>query len=106
MGIIFNTARILFSMEHQLVKSAIKHHNSIQLDYYAGQVKKTMLPVDSHYVNRHIGEFLQFSQIKPGENILEVGCGMGKFTIPLLKKRISNYWIGPFTIFIAKAFRI
>ena len=73
-------------MEHQLVKSAIKHHNSIQLDYYAGQVKKTMLPVDSHYVNRHIEEFIQYSGVNKSDNILEVGCGMGKFTLPLIKR--------------------
>lgn len=73
-------------MSSQIVKSSIKHHNSVQLDYYAGKVKKTMLPVDSYYVNRHIERFVQHSGIEQKDKILEVGCGMGKFTLPLLKK--------------------
>jgi len=73
-------------MKTQLVKSVIKNHNSIQLDYFAETRKKTMLPVDSYYVNRHINQFIEYSGISKDENILEVGCGMGKFTIPLLNR--------------------
>lgn len=73
-------------MPNQLVKSGIHHHNSVQLDYYAGKVKKTMIPVDSYYVNNHINNFIKYSGITRNDNILEVGCGMGKFTFPLLKK--------------------
>ena len=83
-----------------LVRSSIQYHNNVQLGYYVDRLKKTMMPVDSYYVNRHIMEFLQFSQIKPGENILEVGCGMGKFTIPLLKKgfQITGLDLSPFLL--------
>ncbi|GAA3522570.1 hypothetical protein GCM10022393_41450 [Aquimarina addita] len=73
-------------MANQLVKSGIHHHNSIQLDYYAGKVKKTMLPVDSYYVNNHIRQFIKHSGITREDDILEVGCGMGKFTFPLLQR--------------------
>lgn len=73
-------------MANQLVKSGIHHHNSIQLDYYAGKVKKTMIPVDSYYVNNHINQFIKYSGITRDDDILEVGCGMGKFTFPLLKR--------------------
>ena len=73
-------------MSGEIVKSSIKSHNSIQLDYYAGKVKGTMLPVDSYYVNRHVATFIKHSGITREDDILEVGCGMGKFTLPLLKK--------------------
>lgn len=73
-------------MAHQLVKSRIHHHNSIQLDYYAGKVKKTMQPVNSYYVNNHINKFITSSGITRNDTILEVGCGMGKFTFPLLER--------------------
>lgn len=73
-------------MKNQLVKSAINYHNTIQLDYFAEKVKKTMLPVDSYYVNRHVNKFIDYSGISRDDNLLEVGCGMGKFTIPLLNR--------------------
>jgi ubiquinone/menaquinone biosynthesis C-methylase UbiE len=44
-----------------------------------------MVPVDSAYVNRHIKEFLNIANPTRSEKILEVGCGMGKFTFPLLR---------------------
>lgn len=73
-------------MTNELVKSKFQHHNSIQLDYYSGKMKRTMLPVNSYYVNRHIEEFIKYSGISKNDIILEVGCGMGKFTFPMLKR--------------------
>ncbi len=63
-----------------------KDHNATQLAYYAGAPKKTMTPVDTHYVRRHLDEFIQHAGISRDDKILEVGCGMGKFTLPLLKR--------------------
>ena len=61
-------------------------HNSSQLAYYAGPPKKTMTPADTPYVRRHLSEFLEQSGISKSDKVLEVGCGMGKFTLPLLKQ--------------------
>ncbi len=66
--------------------SIIEEHNSRQLSYYAGAPKKTMTPVNTHYVRRHLDEFIHKSGICKDDKILEVGCGMGKFTLPLLSK--------------------
>lgn len=87
-------------MKNQLVKSAIRHHNSVQLDYFAEKIKKTMLPIDSYYVNRHIEEFIQCTGITQNDKILEVGCGMGKFTFPLLKRgyKITGLDLSPFLL--------
>lgn len=73
-------------MSTQVVRSAIQHHNQQQLEYFADKVKKTMIPVESNYVLRHVEEMIGYGQLKRDEHILEVGCGMGKFTLPLLKK--------------------
>ncbi len=69
-----------------LAKSTIEAHNSEQLEYYAGSPKKTMMPGDTPYIRRHWTEFLQQAGINKSDKILEVGCGMGKFTLPMIKK--------------------
>ncbi len=76
-------------MGNQLVKSAIKKHNTVQLDYFAENIKPTMVPVDSHYVNRHVEEMIKSAGISKDDKVLEVGCGMGKFTLPMLKKGLN-----------------
>lgn len=73
-------------MGNIVVKSPIRHHNQVQLDYFAGEDKATMVPVNSYYVRRHIERFLEHSGLSRDEKILEVGCGMGKFTFPLLER--------------------
>lgn len=76
-------------MPNQVVKSAIAHHNNIQLNYYDGAEKQTMKPSMSPYVLRHIEEFLRYSNFTSNDELLEVGCGMGKFTFPLLKRGLK-----------------
>ncbi|MBT8253337.1 MAG: class I SAM-dependent methyltransferase [Flavobacteriaceae bacterium] len=87
-------------MSKQIVKSKIHYHNQLQLDYFAGDDKKTMVPVDSYYVNRHINSFIELSGIKRDQKLLEVGCGMGKFTFPLLKKgfNITGLDLSPYLL--------
>ena len=73
-------------MTVELTKSSISYHNKTQLEYFGGKIKKTMIPVDSYYVINHINRMINHSEIKRGDHILEVGCGMGKFTFPLLER--------------------
>ncbi len=84
----------------QVVKSAINYHNQKQLDYFGEKVKGTMIPVESPYVLKHVREFIRFGAIDHRENILEVGCGMGKFTFPLLKSgfKITGLDLSPFLL--------
>lgn len=77
---------LIHEMSNQVVKSAIKIHNNIQVDYFAEKIKPTMVPVNSHYVNRHVDEMIEYSGISKDDKVLEVGCGMGKFTLPMLKR--------------------
>ncbi|WP_421985465.1 class I SAM-dependent methyltransferase [Roseivirga sp.] len=84
----------------EIVRSAISFHNQEQLEYFGKKVKKTMIPVESPYVMNHIRHFLQFTDILVGQDILEVGCGMGKFTFPLLKAgcKITGLDISPYLL--------
>lgn len=87
-------------MSNQIVESKIHYHNQHQLDYFAGEDKKTMVPVDSYYVNRHVDQFISYSGISREQDILEVGCGMGKFTFPLLKRgfNITGLDLSPYLL--------
>ncbi|GAB5527906.1 MAG: hypothetical protein Roseis2KO_57780 [Roseivirga sp.] len=87
-------------MGGQLVKSAISYHNRQQLEYFDEKIKKTMVPVDSTYVNKHINRFLSFADLSREHSILEVGCGMGKFTLPLAKMgfKIAGLDLSPFLL--------
>lgn len=84
----------------QVVKSSIQYHNQQQLEYFGQKVKNTMIPVKSNYVMKHIDRFLQFSNLDRSHNILEVGCGMGKFTFPLIEKgyQITGLDLSPFLL--------
>ena len=87
-------------MSSQIIKSSIKNHNQTQLNYFGQKIKKTMVPVDSYYVNRHADKMIELSGIKQTDKILEVGCGMGKFTFPLLKRgfKITGLDLSPFLL--------
>ncbi len=87
-------------MQPDLIKTDINDHNEMQRTYYGTKIKKTMTPVDSYYVNRHVDKLITASGIEPAHQILEVGCGMGKFTLPLLDKgfQITGVDLSPFLL--------
>lgn len=58
-------------------------HNVEQRTYFETSLKKTMVPADSPYLRRHVDELLRFGGLSAGDRILEVGCGMGRYTILL-----------------------
>jgi len=87
-------------MSSNIVSSPIQYHNQKQLDYFGHEIKKTMIPVDSYYVNNHVEKLLEVADFSGKDNILEVGCGMGKFTFPLLKRgyKITGMDLSPFLL--------
>lgn len=93
--------------------TVIKEHNLRQRSYFERSVKRNMIPTDSPYLRRHVEELLRFGGISPGERALEVGCGMGRYTLllaqwgvqvegpdlsPVLLERLRAYNAGRFDI--------
>jgi 2-polyprenyl-3-methyl-5-hydroxy-6-metoxy-1,4-benzoquinol methylase len=70
-------------------RSGFTRHNQEVIDYYDGRIKKTMTPRESNYLDHHVNRFLEFTGIKQGLRVLEVGCGMGRYTLPLAARGIS-----------------
>lgn len=69
--------------------SFTQQHNQQQRDYFEATVKKTMLPVDSPYIRRQVEEMLKFGDIGLQAKVLEVGCGMGRYTLDLARRGIQ-----------------
>lgn len=62
-----------------------ERHNQCQRLYFERSIKHTMVPSDSPYLRRHVAELLRFGHLSPGERVLEVGCGMGRYTFLLAR---------------------
>lgn len=61
-------------------------HNRAQRDYFEARVKRTMVPRPSRYLARHVDELVRHAALAPPQRLLEVGCGMGRYTM-LLSER-------------------
>lgn len=72
-------------------------HNLKQMNYFEANTKKTMIPKDTPYLRRHISEILRFIRYIEGERVLEIGCGMGRYTIILAKQgvRVTGVDLSP-----------
>ncbi len=68
--------------------------NDDQISYYEKQ-HSYMDAVDSNYVNLLVNHIIEHCQLKKSDRILEIGCGSGRFSIPLLKKGFSLTCIDP-----------
>jgi 2-polyprenyl-3-methyl-5-hydroxy-6-metoxy-1,4-benzoquinol methylase len=64
-------------------------HNEAQVRYFERAGKEAMKPVDSQYVRRQVDELVRFSGLVAGAHVLEVGCGMGRYTLPLARRGFS-----------------
>ena len=62
-------------------------HNEYQIDYFEQNYKKTMQPaVGTPYSNRQVDELVQYANLQKDELILDVGCGIGRYTLPLAER--------------------
>lgn len=83
-----------------VVLSNIRFHNNQQLDYFGQKIKKTMIPVASPYVLRHIREVIDFAGIKRSDKIIDIACGMGKYTLNFLAQgfQVEGLDLSPFLL--------
>ena len=66
--------------------SKAEQHNALQREYYETRTEQQnwrMLPGTTPYIANHVERFIEFARLESDDEILDVGCGMGKFTIPL-----------------------
>lgn len=68
-------------------KAYLEQHNQQQIDYFANNYKQTMQPAEgTYYTNRQVDELLSFANIGKDELILDVGCGIGRYTLPIARR--------------------
>lgn len=78
-------------------RDTLAAHNARQRRYYQQALKPHMQPADSPYLRRHVDQLLQFGGITPQDRLLEVGCGMGRYTLVLAERgfRIEGLDLSP-----------
>jgi SAM-dependent methyltransferase len=67
----------------------VEEHNRAQIEYFERAGKRAMRPTASPYVERQVDELVRFAGLTDGERVLDVGCGMGRYTIPLAERGLS-----------------
>lgn len=68
----------------------IHEHNLFQKLYYESALDKPAMQVrDSPYVLNHVERMIQHGNLNLNQTILEVGAGLGKFSIPMLQRGLN-----------------
>jgi SAM-dependent methyltransferase len=65
------------------IPAGYARHNEYQREYFEARSKPTMRPRDTPYVHRQTEELTAFAGIATTDRIVDVGCGEGRYTIPL-----------------------
>lgn len=71
-----------------------------QRDYYATHVRVGMAPQETPYTLRHLNEVLTEGGFRPGARLLDVGCGMGRFSFLMAARgfEVESLDVAPFMI--------
>lgn len=74
-------------------------HNAEQRAHFAVAAADNprMRPADTPYVQRHVDRMLAWADLSRKDHVLDIGCGMGKFTIPMLRRgyRVDGLDLSP-----------
>jgi SAM-dependent methyltransferase len=72
-----------------LTNEDLELHNRSQVEYFERAGKRAMQPSATPYVQRQVDHLVSFAGLSPGERVLDVGCGMGRYTFPLADRGIE-----------------
>lgn len=64
-------------------------HNSEQRKYFEGSEQRTLKPTGSLYLRRHTDVMCDFAHIERGNRVLELGCGLGRYTMLLAEAGVA-----------------
>jgi len=64
-------------------------HNEGQRRYFEERPLPRMVPARSRYLLRQAEELVLFARLAPGDRVLEIGAGMGRYTLLLVDKGLS-----------------
>jgi SAM-dependent methyltransferase len=64
----------------------IVEHNRLQIEYFEHAGKEAMRPTSTPYVERQVDALIRFAGLAEGDHVLDVGCGMGRYTLPLAER--------------------
>jgi cyclopropane fatty-acyl-phospholipid synthase-like methyltransferase len=67
-------------------RSSREDHNRLQREYFEAADKRTMVPASSPYVWRQVRRMLEYAGVERGHSVLEVGAGLGRYSVPLLEE--------------------
>ncbi len=63
--------------------------NGFQRAYCEDFVAGTIVPRTSRHLTRQLDELLRVADLRPQDRVLEVGCGMGRFTLQLAERGVQ-----------------
>lgn len=58
-------------------------HNRYQRNYFENEERSRIAPGDTFYIRAHVERMIEMAELSSHHSILEVGSGLGKFTLPL-----------------------
>jgi SAM-dependent methyltransferase len=67
----------------------VAEHNRGQIEYFEQAGKEAMRPTSTPYVERQVETLVRFAGLAAGDHLLDVGCGMGRYTLPLAERGFS-----------------
>jgi 2-polyprenyl-3-methyl-5-hydroxy-6-metoxy-1,4-benzoquinol methylase len=79
------------------VGEELEEHNREQRRYFESADHRTLQQRGTRYLRRHLDRMMAFAGIRPGDRVLEVGCGLGRYTLLLaeLGVRVEGLDLSP-----------
>lgn len=75
---------------NETLQERMDRHNARQRDYYREpQRKPRMEHSPTAYHQRHIDRLFRIAALQPGMRVLDVGCGMGRYTLQLAERGLD-----------------